>query len=161
MGQESFKRWRLLSQFSVKVLVQAFIFFYPITIMQCSAQYLCEECTYLYHDIEYVLIRNSHTLNHSRFFLGKILCFKILLNFVTLVNKKNAASYIFVFYIPHMCGGRVKAFKISFPAFLLRCCLIPRVPEQGNPASPQACHNLTANQVNVQSFAFQIKVKEI
>ena len=72
--------------------------------------------------------------------------YRILLNFVTLVNqKRNAASYIFVFYIPHMFGGRVKAFKISFPASLLRCCLIPGVPEQGSPASLQACHNLTAN----------------
>ena len=109
----------------------------------------------LYHDIEYVLIRNSHTLNHSRFFLGNILCFRIILNFVTLVNQKNVASYIFVFYIPHMCGGRVKAFKISFPAFLLRCCLIPRVPEQGSPASPQACHNLTANYVTLLFYQIE------
>ena len=120
-------------------IVKAFILFYPITIMPCSAQYLSEECVWITTKSTYLNIRNSHILNHSSFFLGKILCFRVSLNFVTLVNqKRNAASYIFVFYIPHMCGWRVQAFKISFPASLLRCCLIPGVPEHGSPASPQA-----------------------
>ena len=90
----------------------------------------------IYLDSIYVLaLQRSLIMTMTCFSEKMMISYSCIRGFMPNYHKKSLmVSNICVLYPPHV--WRIKAFKISFPASLLRCCLIPGVPEQGSLASP-------------------------